>query len=260
MKQPIFLSAGPEKRSIGGHGAVKRSQGASLFWWTILITLMMGAATFSWFFSIMVFQHPEKPLNYKILAKVNKIPPLRKFSSYTVPNGQAKSARELLTAFYNFNSDQIGVANDMMMRSYLRNYEKEDPPVYVTGQFQVLSARPLTADDLFQEGWVLRARAADIEDVDLEILLPGHKAKNAPFDTDDMITLDKRHTFAALLRVDRPDSERLCGVVVPLVYGGLKDASGESVTCTPPSKLNMESAGTLTEDPGITARIAAGMP
>jgi hypothetical protein len=255
--RPLYLSDGKELRSYGGGSFSKSGDGSSLFWWTILITLMMGLATFCWFFSIMVFQHPEKPLNYKVLAKLDKLPVIRKFSVFTVPDGAAKSPRELLAGYYGYTSEQLRVANDILKRAYIRNYDKQDPPTYLTGQFEALEVRHLGQSDVMQQGWVVRARAVDIEDVDVEILMPGLDTQDAPFEVGDLITLDKRSTFGALVNVAKMGDDRVCGTVVPLVYGGFHSAAGDDLTMVPPRVLNLEASWPVSNDPGVTAKVVS---
>jgi hypothetical protein len=252
-----YLRDGKERRGYGGGNFSTSGDSSSLFWWTILITLMMGIATFCWFFSIMVFQHPEKPLNYKVLAKMNKLPVIRKFSVYTVPNGAAKSPRELLSAYYAYTPEQLRVANDILKRAYIRNYDKQDPPVYLTGSFLALEVRPLAESDVMQSGWVVRARAVDLEDVDVEILMPGLESKEAPFEVGESITLDKRSTFGALVHVEKLGDDRVCGTVVPLVYGGFKANGGEALTMAPPVKLNLEAGWPVSNDPGVPESVVS---
>jgi hypothetical protein len=255
--RPVYLSDGKEHRGYGGGSFSKTGDGSSLFWWTILITLMMGVATFCWFFSIMVFQHPEKPLNYKVLAKLDKLPVIRKFTVYTVPDGSAKSPRELLAGYYAYSAEQLRVANDILKRAYIRNYDKQDPPVYLTGKFEALEVRKLADSDVMQAGWVVRARAVDLEDVDVEILMPGLNTDGAPFEVGEAITLDKRATFGALIHVEKIGAERVCGTVVPLVYSGFKSTAGDALTMVPPVVLNLEAGWPVSADPGVAAKVVS---
>jgi hypothetical protein len=255
--QPRFLRDGSELRSYGGGGLSRKSNNANLFWWTIAITFMMGVATFCWFFSIMVFQHPEKPMNYKVLAKVNKLPIIRKFSVYTVPNGAAKSAKDLLAGYFAYTPGQMEVSNAILKRAYIRNYDRQDPPIYLTGKFQVLEARKLTAADVMTEGWIVRTRSVDLEDVDVEVVLPNLMVDKAPFEVGEVLTLDKRSTFAALVHVERLGEDRFCGTVVPLVYEGFKREGGDVLTMNPPVKLNLEASWPLSQDPGVFPKVVS---
>ncbi|SKA98321.1 hypothetical protein SAMN02745166_02728 [Prosthecobacter debontii] len=246
--QVRFLSDGSEYRSYGGGSLSQKKEGGGIFWWAILITLLMGAATFCWFFSIMVFSHPEKPFNYKVLAKFKKLTPLRPYTIYTAPNGKSFGPRDLLAEFYSYNYEQLSVRNDMLKRSYLKNYQHEQP-LYLLGSFRVLNVRALTDSDVFTKGWIVRARASDLEDVDLELVLPGLTKDSPPFTTGDTFNLQKRN-YASALHVQRMEEDRMCVTVVPLAYQAVSKAGADSLALTPPESLNMEAYWPITRDPG----------
>jgi hypothetical protein len=251
-----FLSDGNEYRSYGGGSFSKKKDTGGVFWWTILITLLMGVATFCWFFSIMVFSHPEKPFNYRILAKFDKLDPLRKYSTYTIPGGKFLPSRELLTEFYAFSSEQLAVKNDMLKRAYIRNF-KQEQPIYVTGDYEVIHSRPLTAKDVVTSGWVVRARSVDLEDVEVEVVLPGFKGKADPYVVGDRINLDKKTTFAAALHVQKFDHDRVCVTLMPLTYECLTSKDGAPLKMTPPERLNMEAFWPISHEPKGAPPVAA---
>ena len=247
--QVRFLSDGSDYRSYGGGGFAKKKESGGIFWWAVLITLLMGAATFCWFFSIMVFSHPEKPFNYKILARFNKLDSMRPFTVYTAPHGKFLTARDVLSEFFPYTSEQLAVRNDVLKRSYIRNY-KHEKPTYLKGNFTVMSARSLKPTDVVQNGWVVRARSADIEDVDVEIIMPGVSTGAAPYQQGDGINLDHKHTFATTLHVQRLEDDRMCVTVVPLAYQGFNSTGGVALHMTPPPMLNMDGYWPVTRDPG----------
>ncbi|HCN30163.1 MAG TPA: hypothetical protein DIT64_15770 [Verrucomicrobiales bacterium] len=246
--QVKFLSDGSEYRSYGGGSTTQKKEGGGIFWWAVLITLLMGAATFCWFFSIMVFSQPEKPFNYKILAKFKKVTPLRPYTLYTAPAGKAFGPRELLTEFYPYSLEQLQLRNDLLKRTYLKNYQHEQP-VYLLGSYKVLEVRQLTEGDVFSSGWVLHARASEFEDVDMEFVMPGLSLADAPCAAGDVIKLDKR-AYASVLHLERLGQDRVCATVVPLAYQTVVFANGKSHSLTPPELLNIESVWPLTRDPG----------
>lgn len=244
-----FLSDGSEYRSYGGGNFSKKKEGSGgIFWWAILITLLMGAATFCWFFSIMVFAHPEKPFNYKMLAKFHKLEPLRPWTTFSVPNGKKLTARELLTEFFPYTGEQMTVKNDLLKRNFIRNY-KHEQPMYLLGGYQVLSLRMLTEKDVINSGWVVRARATDLEDVDVEILLPGLTIKDEPFRVGDIISMDANKPQVTALHVQRMDGDRICVTAIPLAYTGFTKTA-TSLTMTPPDMLNMDAYWPVTRDTG----------
>jgi hypothetical protein len=247
-----FLSDGSEYRSYGGGSVSKKKDSGGIFWWTILITLLVGAATFCWFFSIMVFSHPEKPFNYKVLAKFKKLEDLRSFSVYTAPHGRFVNAREILTEYFPYSQDQLAVRNDVLKRAYIRNYRHEQP-TYLKGSFNVISSRPLTTGDVMSNGWVVRARANDMEDVDVEILMPGLTNQGAPYKAGETLKLDQKQTFASTLNVQKLEHDRLCVTVIPLAYQGFISSAGNEMHMTPPAMLNMDAYWPVTRDPGLMA-------
>lgn len=256
-----FLSDGSEYRSYGGGSMSQKKETGGIFWWAVLITLLMGVATFCWFFSIMVFSQPEKPFNYNLLAKCGKLTPLRPYSLYTAPAGKALSASDVMAEFLAYTEPQLGLRNDLLKRAYLKNHQHEQP-AYLVGSFRVMEVRPLAATDVFSQGWVLRARATDFEDVDMEFVMPGLATTEPPCAEGDVIKLEKR-TYAALLNVQRLSAERFCATVVPLAYQTVVFGDGKSRGLEPPERLNIGAAWPLTRDPGPSgegAGIAATRP
>ncbi|MCP5560790.1 MAG: hypothetical protein H7A55_23860 [Verrucomicrobiaceae bacterium] len=258
--QHRFLSDGSDFRSYGGGNFSKAPKSSGMFWWAVLITLMMGMVIFCWFFSIMVFSHPEKPFNYRLLARLDKLDAIRPFSIYTAPDGPVKSAKDLLTAYYQHTPEQLSVANDVLMRSYIRNYAKKQlpPPVFVTGSFRVLKCDPLKTADVINSGWVVRMRSVDLEDVDVEMLLPNVTGDAAPYSPGAQLKLDgKRSTFMAVMHVQKLGEDRMCVSTVPLTYQGLIAENGKALAMGPPKVLNMDASLPVTPDPGVDQNVAA---
>jgi hypothetical protein len=246
-----FLNEGTEFRSYGGSGMSKNKPGSGLFWWTLAITLMVGLAIISWFFCIFVFSRPENPFSYRVLTKVNKLEPLRKYSPLTVPQGKFHSARDLLGEYFPLDEEHLSVANDVLKRGYIRNYKSPLAPQYVKGSFVVTAMRALTAEDVFTNGWVAHARAEDIEDVEIEIVLP--EATNAdPFKVGETITLDQRNTFASAVHVQKLAEDRLRVTVVPLAYQGI---GIEGTLMNAPDKLNLDARWPVASDLNSTGDI-----
>lgn len=243
-----FLSDGSEYRSYGGGSLSQKKEGGGIFWWAILITLLMGAATFCWFFSIMVFSHPEKPFNYKVLAKFKKLTPLRPYTIYSAPAGKSFGPRDILGEFFPYNHEQLAVRNDLFKRAYLKNYQHEQP-VYMLGSYRVLNVRPLSTTDVFTDGWIVRARSSELEDVDIEMVMPGLQSDAAPFASGDVFTLQKRN-YASALHVQRLDEDRICITLLPLAYQSIAKTGEAVVALTPPERLNMEAYWPITRDPG----------
>ncbi len=241
-----FLSDGPEYRSRGGGSAAKVRRDESLFWWTILITLLLALATFCWFFSILVFKYPEKPFNYRLLTRLEKLEEIKNFDALSVPHGVFHGARELLAKYYNYNPDQLRLANDVLKRAYITNYT-EEAPVYVKGNYTVTASRPLTSGDLIDKGWVVRARSLDLEDVEVELLLPNAELKEAPYPVGEKLTLENKSSFGSVVHVERNmETDGLCASLVPIAYKAFSAGGQKAISLAPPKVLNMESHWPLT--------------
>ncbi|MDB6140262.1 MAG: hypothetical protein JWO94_3334 [Verrucomicrobiaceae bacterium] len=264
-----FLNDGSEFRTYGGGSFSKTKGTGGLFWWTLAIFLLLALATTSWFFSIWVFAHPEKPFSYKLLSKMQKLEPIRRWSVHTVPNGPLLTTNKLLEQYFYYTGEQMRVANDVMKRSYIKNF-KEHSPEYVFGNFKVLAARPLSASDVFTEGWVVVARSNEIEDVDVELLLPGLKSEVPPYKEGDALTLEKKKAFASVVHVQRLDGERIQATLVSLLYQNAPgkeaedapaaDSDSELATLAPPAQLNMEAVWPVSHDLKIAGPAAAEAP
>ncbi|MBL9117668.1 MAG: hypothetical protein JNJ83_21860 [Verrucomicrobiaceae bacterium] len=240
-----FLSDGSEYRSYGGGNFSKKKGDSGLFWWTIGITMLLAMATASWFFSILVFAHPEKAFNYNLLVKFNKLEGIRKYSKLTVPHGKYYTGSKLLDEYHYFTPEQFRVHNDTLKRHYIRNF-KEKNPVYVSGNFEVTGVRKLGPSDVFQSGWVALARDVELDDVELEVILPGLPSDKAPYEVGSKIAIDTtstKTTYANLIHIQRMEGQKLRASVIPLVYECNMGEEGKAVVdFDPPAKLNM--AGT----------------
>ncbi len=255
-----FLSDGTEYRSFGGGSFSRNNSSSGLFWWTILITLLMGAAIFCWFFCIVVFSHPERPFHYRLLTRLNKLEPIREFSKLSVPQGKFLSAREALAAYFSLTPVHLSVENDILKRSYIRNYkETEREPQYLKGEFSVIGSRPLTDGDVFTSGWVVRARSNDIEDVDIELILPGARPGAARYAAGDKIVLDQKSTFASTVHVQKLAEDRLCITVVPIAYQGFAVPSGP-IAMEAPQSLNMDALWPIAADLDAPLESGIGEP
>ncbi len=255
-----FLNDGSDFRSRSGGQFARERRSSGMFWWTIVITMLLAIATFCWIFSIMVFKYPEKPYNYSLLARLKKIEPLAKFDPLAVPHGQFRTAKEMLK-YSDLNAEQLRVKNALLKRAYIRNY-REDNPEYIKGTFVVLHSRPLTAADVMPGGWVARARSVDIEDVEVEILLPGADPAKAPYEDGQHVTFENKTTFAAVVHLDRntgKGADGICASVVPIVYGEHLRSGDAKIALKAPARLNMESRWPLTDPASVPAasRVAA---
>jgi hypothetical protein len=246
-----FLDRQDGFRGSGGSARVRTDTG--LFWWTILITVLTGLASFCWFFSIYVFAHPEKPLNYQLLKKLGKLQEVKDFSPLDVPNGTIHPAKELYASFYQLSSSHLGVKNAILKRNFISNY-KNNAPLYLSGRFEVLTCRILGDEDLITSGCVVRARSVDYPNVDVEYLVPAEAVEVIPYAEGDTFKISGSGHYASVIHVDRYAEDKLCFTAIPLIYPELAkalQAENEPVklVMAAPRSLNMKAELPLTEPP-----------
>jgi hypothetical protein len=247
-----FLNDSTDYRSYGS-GNFSKSQGSGgLFWWSIFIFMLLALATVSWFFSIMVFSYPEKPFHYKLLTKLEKLEPIKKYPLNSVPHGEFVTAGKLLEQYLFFTADKFRVTNDLLKREYIRNF-KERSPLYMTGSFAVVGGRPLNGQDVFTNGWVVVARSLEIEDVNIELVLPGLESVEPPYKPGDTIKLDRQKSFANTVHIQKLDENRISATLVSLLYEGVPVANGSVAKLEAPKQLNMEAAWPIARDISLAA-------
>ena len=265
-----FMSA---SRSSYSRTATQKPADTGLFWWTIIITLLLGAAIASWFFSIYIFAYPEKPFNYKLLSRLNKLEDIKKYERNNFPNGKTLGPKAAFQEFDRLSDKQLKDKNGLLRRSYVTNYRAiEDPPIYMRGDYKIYQVRPLDPTDVFTSGLVVRAQA--IEDVEgspleypntlIEFIFPTDGPALAAFNVNDILTIDQRSIFtkdgdkkgdgrrfyASLLNIERLPQNKLLFTLVPLLYGNC-EINGDpdaKLSMAPPKKLNMDGRWPVTEE------------
>lgn len=242
-----FLHDGSDLRSYGGGSFSKNRGNGGLFWWTIFIFLLIALATATWFFCIMVFNYPEKPFSYRFLSKINKLEPIKSYDLNSVPKSKFLSPTKLLEEYTFFTPERMRVTNDQLKRDYIRNF-RDHGPVYVRGAFTTTATRRLTDGDVFTNGWVVVARANELEDVNVELVLPGLNRNDPPYRAGDQITLDGKKGCAAAVHLQKQDNDRLLVTVVPLLYGSITTFEGSVATLKAPEKLNMDAIWPIWRD------------
>ena len=243
---PIEFVSSPSNSQVGRRFEEKEPE-QGLFWWVIAIIVLTGVAVFSWVFSIYVFSYPEKPFNYKLLTKLEKIDPVQQFPRLGVPGGRENSAKQIYAKFYDYDATLTAVKNDGLKRSYLWNYSEESP-IYVTGKFEVTESRNLSQSDVFTTGVVVRAKSLDYPNAFLEFIFPTGEA-GAPsehFQPGDTLNLEKSRTYAAVLNLEWLNDDDLLISAVSLVYGRHRTNDTQFINQAPPTRLNMEGTWPIT--------------
>ena len=71
----------------------------NLFLWTVVILLLIGFAMACWLGSFYIFGHPERAESYKILKKLHKIDPPKRFEITAAPAGEFLTAQKLFERY-----------------------------------------------------------------------------------------------------------------------------------------------------------------
>ena len=267
-----FMNA-PRSSLSRAASVVKKADGG-IFWWTVAIVILVALAAFSWIASIFIFTHPEKPFNYKLLSRIQRVEEIKQFTEKDMPAGKSLTPPELYQKFYPFSGENLANHNTLLRRNYITNFKNRDEkPYYVRGRFKVVHARPLTENDIFPHGLVARAVAVnqdgrEYRNVVVEYVIPTQsEVPGVEFAPGDVLDIDSRRSkkrlHGAVINIHRLKEDVLIFTVVPLMYGEhlIDPVKSKVLTATPPVQLNLsapfpitdDSYGTGTRLPGVTA-------
>jgi len=220
------------------------------FWWLLANALALCFAIISWAVCLHVFGNPEIPRNYAILGKLGRLPVLKRYTVFDVPNGNALEPKELYKRYFGYTEEQRVRANSLLMKNYLTNFDRPLLLTYVEGDYQVEKVRKLTPKDFFDPGIVIRAQALVKPDdftkplpypVLIEYVFPTEQANAArSFKTSDTLSIKKSPNCAAVVHVDKTtrDGEPcLLLTVIPIAYGSYQIGEVGSFQIEPPAKL-----------------------
>src|ERR1700750_211430 len=148
-------------------------QRISYFAWTVAILLLTGFALAAWLGSFYIFWQPERPQSYRILKKLHKIEPAKRFELTAAPAGEFLSAKQLYDRYIAMSPTELATANAELARNYIRNFQQVHGLVtYVTGRFTIMEARELTPNDLFLSGMIALTNAVDYGELIMEHVYP----------------------------------------------------------------------------------------
>jgi hypothetical protein len=217
----------------------------NLFLWTVFILLLIGIAFACWLGSFYVFGHPEQPRAYKILKKLGKIEPPRRFEDIAAPPGEFLSAQKLFERYTKFSRLELERENAELLRNYINNYRETKKLVpYVRGKFDILDSYELQKTDFVASGVVALAQSIDFPQVVIEHIFPA-PASNVGvvrklLQTGFPFPLERTRDLSAVIHVEKVYEGRLQLTVVPLLYGSyaLKGGVG-TFSLEPPPDLNV---------------------
>src|SRR2546430_10158225 len=89
------------------------------FAWTVAILLLMGFALAAWLGSFYIFDQPERPDSYRILQKLHKIEPPKRFELTAAPAGEFLNPQQLFERYVGMDQAVLARATAELTRTYL---------------------------------------------------------------------------------------------------------------------------------------------
>ena len=80
------------------------------FAWTVVILLLMGFALAAWLGSFYIFDQPERPDSYRILQKLHKIEPPKRFELTASPAGEFLNPQQLYERYVGMGAAELARA------------------------------------------------------------------------------------------------------------------------------------------------------
>jgi len=218
---------------------------SNLFGWTITILLLIGFAFAAWLGSFYIFGQPERPDSYRILKKLHKIDPPKRFELTAAPAGEFLNAKQIYARYNAMRPAELALVNAELGRNYIRNFQQVRGLVpYVVGRFDVLEAHELDQSDLFTSGIVALTRATERGELLMEHVYPAD-AHDLPLMKQTLvpgleIKLERAHDISAIIHADRLPDGRLLITAIPLLYGSYTVTHGTGTfSLEPPDDLNL---------------------
>jgi len=231
------LYAGPRRR-------------INYFAWTVAILLLTGLALAAWLGSFYVFDQPERADSYRILQRLHKIEPPKRFELTAAPAGEFLNAKQLYDRYVEMGSAELAKTNAELARNYIRNYLRVPGLLpYVIGRYAIMEARELEPSDVFTSGMVALTNSVDHGELLMEHIYPAETA-TVPLIKQTLsvgleIKLERTHDLSAVIHAERLGDGRIMITAIPLIYGTY------TVTRGP---------GTFRLEPPLNLNLAAGWP
>jgi len=221
------------------------------FAWTVIILLLTGFALAAWLGTFYIFNQPERPDSYRILQKLHKIEPPKRFQLTAAPAGEFLNPKQLYDKYVGMGAAELARANAELARNYIRNYQQVHGLVpYVVGRFTIIATRQLGPADVFTSGMVALTHAVDNGELLMEHLYPAN-AEALPLMKQTLavgleIKLERSHDVSALIHAERLIDGRMMVTAVPLLYGSYTVTRGlGTFRLEPPLSLNLEAGWPL---------------
>ena len=113
----------------------------NLFLWTVFILLLIGMALACWLGSFYIFGHPEKPDSYRILQKLGKLTPPKRFELTQAPPGEFLTPQKAFDKFALMSRFDLQRENEALLRDYINNFQSTKRLVpYITGRYSIMTS------------------------------------------------------------------------------------------------------------------------
>src|SRR5947207_3193144 len=225
-------------------------QRTNYFAWTLAILLLTAFAFAAWLGSFYVFWQPERPDSYRLLKKLRRIDPPRRFELTAAPAGEFLNPKQLHDRYAPLGEAELSKANSELARNYIRNFQQVQGLVpYVVGRFRIIDVHQLGAADVFTSGMVALAAAIDNGEVLLEHVYPADR-RDIPLMRQTLapgleIKLERSHDISAVIHADKTADGRILITAMSLLYATYTVTRG---------------TGTFSLEPPLDLNLAAGWP
>src|SRR3954467_15221696 len=98
-----------------------RRKKTNFFGWSVAILLLTGFALAAWLGSFYIFWQPEWPQSYKILKKLPKMQPAKRFELTAPPAGEFLTSQQLYDRYIALRPTELATLNAEFTRNYIRN-------------------------------------------------------------------------------------------------------------------------------------------
>jgi hypothetical protein len=220
------------------------------FAWTVAILLLTGFALAAWLGSFYIFSQPERPDSYRILQKLHKIEPPKRFELTAAPAGEFLDANQLYERYVSLGPAELAKTNAELLRNYIRNYQQVRGLVpYVVGRYTIIAVRELGPGDVFPSGMAALTTAVNSGELLMEHVYPA-KPEALPLMKQTLsvglqVKLERTHDISAVVHAERLIDGRILVTAVPLLYGSYTVTRG---------------LGTFRLEPPLSLNLAAGWP
>jgi len=215
------------------------------FAWTIAILLLIGFALAAWLGSFYIFNQPERPDSYRILQRLHKIEPPKRFELTAAPPGEFLNSKQLYERYSGLGNAELARTNAELARNYIRNYQTVRGLVpYVVGRYKIVAARELGPGDVFTSGMIALTNAVDNGELLMEHLYPA-TPEALPLMRQTLnvgleIKLERSHDISSVIHAERLVDGRMMITAVPLLYGSYTVTRGlGTFRLEPPLSLNL---------------------